>query len=167
MQVGDDGFSAGEIKHFYPYFPIDKALSRIRENKYVHEMHFKNGLIQHINSPIFTQTQTVEAKFDDILSFFGEERSSPVHFCGNSVNFDQKFLYELSPSLKEEFSYRVVDLTSFWLIKNVFFSYKNKSDSTHRAVDDLKYSFEILKDFYQIIRSYEIDDFAKENGITN
>jgi oligoribonuclease len=109
-------------------------------------MHGKSGLLAEVAAA----TKTLDEVEDQILEVvrdraFAEE---PVHLAGSSIFFDKSFLKVHMPRLHARLHYRVLDVTSFYLVAQHYglLSAQKKVVSTHRAVDDVKGSVRHLRE---------------------
>ncbi len=116
-------------------------------NTWCIEQHAKTGLTQKVKDSTFSLEQAEE----ETLKFLEQHcNKSTAPLCGNSVWFDKLFLKKDMPAIFDFLHYRVVDVTAFkimlnmWSKQQIEFSKKN----THRALDDIKESIEELK-FYK------------------
>ncbi len=152
VKLTENNFEVGKKIHFYVKNEIGKIFNRM--NDFVQNMHHKNGLINDICNPNNRENtfHLLNPKCPLYSLFTDKKDELPIYICGNSINFDKKFLKYHAPDLESKLHYRVLDLTSFWLIKSIFKISEKNTESTHRAYDDVEYSLELLREFYDIIK---------------
>jgi oligoribonuclease len=118
-------------------------------NEWVKETHSKNGLLNLVlDSSI--DLKSAEIKALDFIKKYVPKHISPI--CGNSICLDRRFLFKHMPTLEQYFHYRNIDVSTvknlglYWFpekVKNL-----NKTDSAHRARDDILQSIAELQ-FYR------------------
>lgn len=152
VRLKNDDFEVGKKIHFYVKNEMGSIFKRM--NDFVHNLHHKSGLINDICNPSNKENtyHLLNPKCPLYSLFTAKDLENPIYICGNSINFDKNFLKHHVPELESKLHYRVLDLTSFWLMKNIFSNYNNKGEAKHRAYDDVDYSLEVLKEFYRIIK---------------
>ncbi len=116
---------------------------------YVKELHTKNGLLELVaNSKI--DLTTAENKALEFVKKHVPKFISPI--CGNSICLDRRFLFKYMPRLEQYFHYRNLDVSTVKNLGSYWFAEKikdfNKTDSVHRAKDDILQSIAELK-FYR------------------
>ena len=125
-----------------------KVLSKM--NDYVHEMHYRSGLLDKVKESKMT-IKEAEIQTLDFLNEHLESKYRPP-LCGNSIGTDRRFLDAQMNDLERRLHYRVVDVTS---IKELATRWNPELNAkippkmeTHRALDDIIESIEELK-FYR------------------
>lgn len=150
VKLTEENIFIGEIIQFY----IKNDLSNIRDtfDVFAYEMHKANNLLNELNNPKNLQnTYAVNDLNCPLYSLIEEGKT--YYLCGNSIHFDKGFLKHHMPEFDKRLSYRIVDLTSFLIMKNVFVPYE-RSKSIHRAVDDVKNSLKILEEQYCFFKKF-------------
>lgn len=111
------------------------------------EHHAKTGLTQQVKDSTVSLQQAEEETLK-FLEQHCDKSTSPL--CGNSVWFDKIFLKKDMPFIYDFLHYRVVDVTAFKIMLNMWSEHKIefKKNNTHRALDDIKESIAEMK-FYK------------------
>lgn len=112
------------------------------------KQHNGSGLIRQVKASEITESEAEEQTLE-FLSKYLEPGDSPL--CGNTISHDRRFLIKYMPKLAGFFHYRNIDITSIKLLANMWSNIGDanlKSDSKHRALDDIKDSIQELK-FYK------------------
>ncbi len=133
--------------------PFNQIIHQPAENlvnmvDFVKNMHIKNGLLQILTQGL--DILTIENMALEFISKYVESHGSPM--CGNSICLDRRFLFRYMPRLEQYFHYRNLDVSTvknlglYWFPEKVKFF--KKSDSSHRAKDDILESINELK-FYR------------------
>ena len=118
-------------------------------NDWVKDTHSKNGLLSlSVESQI--DLKMAEAKALEFVKQYVPNQTSPI--CGNSICLDRRFLFKHMPKLEQYFHYRNLDVSTIKNLGLYWFPEKvknfNKTDSVHRARDDIVQSIAELK-FYR------------------
>ncbi len=142
--------------HFYVKNNTDQVFKLLNEKTF--EMHTKNNLLKEImgNERLKNHSNTFDLCDINCPLYSLIEENNTYYMCGNSVHFDKRFLNHHMPLFEKRFSHRILDLTSYLLMKYTFLSYERK-ESTHRALDDVNKSLEILTEMYRDV-SYIINN---------
>jgi oligoribonuclease len=113
-------------------------------------MHTRSGLLEAIKVSTITLEEAGAQTLAFIKQHIPEPRSVPL--CGNSIGTDRRFLAAYLPDIENYLHYRSVDVSSIKeLVKRWYPSLKDarvKTESAHRALDDIKASVEELR-FYR------------------
>lgn len=140
--------------HFYVKNDIVNITKSL--NEYTLKMHRDNNLLYEIfeneRNNNFSNTFDLNDTNCPLYSLIEENKN--YYLCGNSVHFDKSFLKYHMPNFENKFSHRILDLTSYLIMKYTFSPYEKKS-SSHRALDDVLKSLDILKKMYIDIRHLE------------
>lgn len=123
-----------------------------RMDKWCTEHHGQSGLTQKCLDSITTINDARKLIYKLVRKYTEEKQGL---LCGNSVYVDRMFLKKFFPKINSFLNYRIIDVSSIkelakrWYPKEVneFLDHK-KSDLTHRALDDIKWSINELK-FYR------------------
>jgi oligoribonuclease len=109
--------------------------------------HGKTGLTQAVKDSHVSMEEAEQLTID-FISQYCEPGTAPI--CGNSVWFDRLYLDKDMPDLAKMFHYRVIDVSSFKTVLNMWDkrSIAFPKTKSHRALDDIKESIAELK-FYQ------------------
>ena len=123
----------------------DEILDRM--DNWCTEHHAKTGLTQQVKDSKLTLEQ---AEQETLLFLQQHCQKSMSPLCGNTVWFDKLFLKKDMPLIFDFLHYRVVDVTAFKVMLNIWSSnhIEFKKQNTHRALDDIKESIAELK-FYK------------------
>lgn len=127
------------------YQPAENLFNMV---DFVKNMHIKNGLLKLLNAGV--DILTVENLALEFISKYVKSQGSPM--CGNSICLDRRFLFKYMPRLEQYFHYRNLDVSTvknlglYWFPEKV--KYFKKTDSSHRAKDDILESINELK-FYR------------------
>lgn len=128
----------------------------------VQEMHTKNGLLVDCQDSNHT-LESIDLEIEQFLQQHTQGIKYPV--AGNSVHFDVKVLCRLLPSFGNCVDYKIVDVTSCWIVKNDHFPkchvVKRYFESPHRALDDVFDSIEQLRAIVDTIEAL----FAERNKL--
>ncbi|MDO8610323.1 MAG: oligoribonuclease [bacterium] len=112
----------------------------------------QNGLTERSRHSTITINDARKLIFKLIRKYTEEKQGL---LCGNSVYVDRMFLKKFFPKIESYLNYRIIDVSSIkevakrWYAKDVgeFLEHK-KTDLSHRALDDIKWSINELK-FYR------------------
>lgn len=131
------------VDEFGPLYvhQTEQALSDM--NVWSRKAHFASGLVKKVRESSYSE-KDVE---NQILQFLSQYVPSPdgmpkAILAGNSIGQDRRFLREYMPKLDEYFNYRMLDVSSFKIVKNLWlediapFEKREK----HRAMDDIRES---------------------------
>ncbi len=153
VKLDKNNISIGRKIHFYIKNDINKIYEIINVNAL--EMHNSNNLLNDLEDPInFSNTFAVDDINFPLYSLIDEGKS--YYLCGNSIHFDKAFLKYHIPEFEKRLSYRILDLTSYLIMKSIFVPYENKRKSNHRALDDLNKSIELLSEQHILFRNNSI-----------
>lgn len=123
-----------------------------RMSVFVKNMHNNSGLTDKV---LKSKTTLKEAggKIDKVIRKYCDKRTGLL--CGSSIHADRAFLKVAFPRIDKYLHYRMIDVTSIkelakrWYPNKVTEFLENKENNTsHRALDDIKWSIEELK-FYR------------------
>lgn len=110
--------------------------------------HAKTGLTQAVQESKVSMEEAEQLTLD-----FIKEHCDPLSapLCGNSVWFDKIYLTKDMPELAQFFHYRIVDVSSFKTVLNMWSSNPIcfPKSKTHRALDDIRESIAELKHYRQ------------------
>lgn len=80
------------------------------------------------------------------------DKKEKIILAGNSIGQDRLFIKKYFKKIEERLHYRMLDVTSFKIVFNNFYSISYaKGESRHRAVDDIKESISELKKYLSFI----------------
>lgn len=114
---------------------------------FVREMHTKTGLLQRL-SQCTADLRRVEQLLLERVSGWCPYR--PI-LCGNSIASDRKFIDRYMPSLAGYLHYRMVDVTSFKVLSDLWYppelQYKKPDSGQHDALFDIQQSIAELSHY--------------------
>jgi len=129
------------------------------------EMHEASGLWKECNhSPYAVDIALVDQELDFILSKNQVERK-PMILGGSSVHFDQMFIKRYMPLTFNRLHYRLLDVSSVKIFMANLSGVPTeklppiKSETKHRAMDDIQDSIQALK----IFQAYVLGPLLKED----
>lgn len=149
--VVTDGFD--EVARFCSVTRVARFISLNSLHPAVREMHAKNGLWNES----LDSTRSTKEVAADLLSFVREhtdERASPI--AGSTISFDRAFLLDKMPDAAAWLHYRNVDVSTVNEIARRWYpaayaarphANRPKSESPHRAMDDVLESIEVLRHY--------------------
>ena len=80
------------------------------------------------------------------------DKKEKIILAGNSIGQDRLFISKYFKKVEERLHYRMLDVTSFKIVFNNFYSISYaKKESRHRAVDDIKESINEFKKYLSFI----------------
>lgn len=128
---------------------VDKqrAVSELKMDDVVREMHTKNGLL----AEVATSELTLAAAEDVLCAWFKERCASPgtIPLAGSTIGFDRRWLRHHMPKLDAMFSYRSIDVSGVTEIARRWnrdiYDNRPKGNAAHRALDDARESIEYLR----------------------
>lgn len=123
-------------------------------DKYCFEMHNKSGLISDLSKAESSLREVECALIDFIVSEFSSvyKRKEPLYLCGNSIHFDRGFINFHMPDFAKFLHYRMIDVTSYTLIRNEINTQVNfRTEAKHRALADAQYSLSLLQNMVEIV----------------
>ncbi len=140
---------------------IIDGLGEWHQNAFKDIIHGGNGLFKEVLSSTITKQQ-MEDELLDLLKFHCPEKACPL--AGSSIHVDKEVMKVQMPTVHNYLHYRVIDVTSFQEIIKRWapqtgskFTRKIASDGrqtiTHRAMDDIEWSIEMMKLFKPLITS--------------
>lgn len=98
---------------------------------------------------------TLAAGEDEILRFLREHvRAGESPMCGNSIGQDRRFMARHLPRVEEFFHYRNFDVSTFKIAVYLYMTSAlapKKSESRHRALDDIKDSIEEMRRYARLL----------------
>lgn len=103
----------------------------------VMQMHMNNGLLYTAPTGTLQDVANYLKQFEKII------------FLGSSVNFDKKWIEYHLPEVIPHLHYRVIDVSSFTELFNL--CDKQDKTSTHRAVEDIKYSIKVARLYRDVL----------------
>ena len=111
--------------------------------------HGKSGLIEKVlQSGI--KTKEAESRTLDFISPLIEPGAGIL--CGNSIWQDRRFIAQHMPRLDAYLHYRMLDVSSVKILKNMWFPKAHfPKKSPHRALDDITQSIEELRYYRRLI----------------
>lgn len=158
LHITDEKFNILDKGLQIPIFhPIDFAMKKM--NDFVKDMHYKNGLIYDVQ-----ESAIVLSAADSLVCAYLQDHGvvkgkSPI--CGNNVSFDKNFIMAQMPLLTDYLHYRKIDVSSFKevaksIVPEAYEKVKALKDSpsTHRALDDIKYSIAEMTIYRDHMLSY-------------
>lgn len=155
VTMTEKSFSHSEPIHFYIKHDIKKLFNHL--NLVTAKMHVSNNLLNDIldkkinnDSSKMYDLDHYDCPLDRLIS-----ENKTYYLCGNSIYFDLLFLKYQKSSFANKLSYRVLDLTSYQLMKYTFIKY-DKKESKHRALDDVLNSLEVLKEMYKDVKFIQV-----------
>jgi len=134
-----------------------------RMDKWNRIHHGKSGLTEKV---LKSKTTLGEAKkkIREVIGKYCDRKTGIL--CGNSVYVDRMYIRKYMPLIDKYLSYRMIDVTSIkelakrWYPDKVNkFLENKKSDISHRALDDIKYSIRELEFYKETI-------FKKSSDLT-
>ena len=130
---------------------FQNAVGRAQSNDFVNAMHTKSGLwedlnnLNHVDLSIYSRT-AVDDYLTKVLRAWGCEQGK-VPMLGNSIgSLDRPFALVHLPKFNEHLSYRNIDMSTVKelvkahnpkLWENLYPIIGDKSNATHRAIDDV------------------------------
>jgi oligoribonuclease (3'-5' exoribonuclease) len=114
------------------------------------EMHTKNGLIEDVKKMGMRRYEAEELLVDWLTPTI-KDLKGKVPLAGNSVHFDGTWLEHWMPLVREFFSHRTIDMTTFgltterWAKKIREGRPREDENSKHRAMSDIRHSIECAK----------------------
>jgi len=117
----------------------DKAM-----DTFVAQMHKDSGLLAEIEKD-GVELAWAEQKLVAWLQAQGAKEKSVV-LCGNSIQFDRKFIdHHMGPRLEEYLSHRMVDCRSLMFVAEDWLNMRFRALMTHRALPDCRVSLETMR----------------------
>ena len=120
--------------------------------------HRRSGLYEAVLASSMT-VQEAELETLVFLKRYAKAGMSPL--CGNSICQDKQFLARYMPNLLKFLHYRMVDVTSFKLGFHMWCNQVppfKKSESNHRAMEDVCQSIEECRYYQKYFRQCSHDD---------
>lgn len=117
---------------------------------FVREMHDKNGLWLACDASTFS-LERVEQSCIHFLDAYAPNYDGPI--CGASPHFDKSFLDSDMPHLARRFSHRVFDVSTLKQLECNVIGLATETETTHRALPDIRGSIAEARAFYQIARA--------------
>lgn len=111
------------------------------------DMHTRSGLLDQIRASSTTLEEAGTATLEFIKAHIPEPRTVPL--CGNSIGMDRRFLAAYLPAIEEHLHYRSIDVSTIKELARRWYpadlAELRKSQSAHRAMDDIRQSVEELR----------------------
>ncbi len=111
------------------------------------DMHTRSGLLEQIRASTIALDDAGAATLEFIKQHIPEPRTVPL--CGNSIGMDRRFLAVYLPAIEEHLHYRSIDVSTIKELARRWYpadlSGLHKSQSAHRAMDDIRQSVEELR----------------------
>lgn len=121
---------------------LDARLSPI-----VKEMHTRNGLLARCAASPFTWSEVRTLARAFLLQHVGSDQTSGFDsaiLAGSSIHFDHRFLAVSAPELLKFFHYRMLDVSVFKVLSEMWNleTSKSKSEAAHTPLRDIYASIE-------------------------
>ena len=129
----------------------------MQQDLFVQSMHTNNGLIADMET--FGSILPEDAE-DQILEDLSKHHDENFILAGSSVHFDRAFIREWMPRLDRELSHRHFDvsvLRMFFNQLNFGFLFHDKHESKHRALNDVKDSFNMYVRYCELVEDLVSD----------
>lgn len=162
--IADSNFkSLGSMDWLWPSSCGEEAVARLygQTDKYVQEMHTKNGLWQELYQAGLPggkchgwSDAQAEEQMLQMLAQLGVSPNSKAQIVGRNPGFDVKFLEAYAPKVAACFGYHQLDICSIQSLVQRKFGKEAKWDvrQPHRAVADCLNELEELKHYNGYLR---------------
>ncbi len=120
-------------------------------NAWCRRHHFASGLVAKVRASKMREEEVEGRLLESIGQYvplpgsgsFGQE----ARLAGNSIAQDRRFIREYMPRLDAIFSYRMLDVSSFKIAREMWFPHIPEFEKklTHRALDDIRESIAEMK----------------------
>ncbi len=124
-----------------------QEIASLQMDSWCFETHTASGLLEEVAKSTI-RLDEIEKDLDKIM-----RRHFPVSraaLCGNSINFDKRFIETYMPIVARRLHYRVIDVSSFMLGVSMYHGItipKTREVTVHRVMPDLRDSIYYLKTY--------------------
>lgn len=148
VQINAKKIEVGEAYEAVIHHPTREFASKM--NNKVFKMHSESGLTKDVIAST-KSLQEVDTELSALIKENFGVATKQVRLGGSSVFFDKSFIDVQMPKLTRLLHYRCLDISPFYELKSLFQS-KRFSIPAHRAMSDIKFSLELLKEFYGVVQ---------------